>query len=260
MALLPAVSLVYGLTDQQNLRASWTRTFSFPEYREMAPLLFYSYEDAVETVGNTDLKPTDIYNYDARWEWFLSGSEMIAASAFYKQFTNPVELRIQEATSNLRADYANAPSATLYGLEGEVRVGLDRIHELLLPFQLVANYTWIHSEVEGLRKRTLQGQSPYLVNLILFYEGFNGATQMSLLYNEFGRRLAKVGAGTFPDVYEQSRGSLEFAWTQKFSKNIKSKFTARNLTGPEVVQTQGGLVTRRVKTVPGFSLGVSYAY
>lgn len=260
MALLPSVSLIHGLTESQNLRASWTRTFAFPEYREMAPLLFYSYEDAVETVGNTDLKPTDINNYDFRWEWFPSLSELLALSVFYKQFDNPVELRIQEATSNLRADYTNAPSASLIGLEGEVRAGFERIHDVLTPFQFVANYTWIRSEVEGRRKRTLQGQSPYLLNLILFYEIFDGGTQMSLLYNEFGRRLAKVGAGSFPDVYEESRSSLEYAWTQKLGKGFKSKFTARNLTSPASVQTQGGLITRRVKTVPTYSLGVTYAF
>ena len=50
-ALLPAVSMVYGITESQNLRASWTRTFSYPEYREMAPMLFFSYQEALETVG-----------------------------------------------------------------------------------------------------------------------------------------------------------------------------------------------------------------
>ena len=67
-------------TDRQNLRGSWTRTFSFPEYREMAPVLFYSYQEALETVGNPELRPTDIRNYDVRWEWFPSGHEVVAAS------------------------------------------------------------------------------------------------------------------------------------------------------------------------------------
>jgi outer membrane receptor protein involved in Fe transport len=239
MALLPALSLVYGLSEAQNVRASWTRTFSYPEYREMSPMLFFSYLEALETVGNVNLKPTDIQNYDLRWEWFPSASEMLAVSGFYKMFENPVETRM--------------------GAEWEVRAGLERFHDLLLPFSVVGNYTWIYSEVEGERKRAMQGQSPYLVNAILFYEPPSGKTQMSLLYNKFGRRISKVGVDNFPDVYEEARESLEYSWSQTLAKGLKAKFTARNLTSAASVQTQGGLLLKRVENSPSFSLGVTYA-
>ncbi len=260
MAVLPAFALVYGLTESQNLRASWTRTFSYPEYREMSPMLFFSYQEALETVGNVELQPTDIQNYDARWEWFLSGSELLAVSGFYKYFENPVEMRIEQVSSNNRATFANAPSATLLGAEWELRVGLGRAHELLSSFQAVGNFTWIRSEVEGARKRAMQGQSPYLVNAILFFEPEGGNTQMSLLYNKFGRRISKVGVSEFPDVYEEARESLEFSWTQTLATGLKAKFTARNLTSAPKVETQGGLVVKRVENTPTFSLGVTYAF
>jgi outer membrane receptor protein involved in Fe transport len=251
---------VYAVTDAQNVRAAFTRTFSFPEYREMAPLLFYSYQNAEEVVGNVGLKPTDIYNYDLRWEWFPSASELVALSGFYKSFSDPVELRISNAGSNNRASFVNVPSARLWGVESELRVSGARFHDLLSAFEASTNLTLIRSEVEGARTRTMQGQSPYLVNAILFYEPFEGATQMSLLYNKFGRRLAKVGVGTFPDVFEESRESLEFAWSQKIGKGLKMKFAAKNLTDAAVVQTQGGLVTKRARPGMTFSLGATYAY
>jgi outer membrane receptor protein involved in Fe transport len=259
-ALLPAVSLVYALTEAQNLRASWTRTFSYPEYREMAPLLFLSQSEALETVGNIDLKPTDIFNYDLRWEWFPSASEIIALSGFYKHFQDPVELRIRSLGSNNRADYVNADHAELYGFEGEVRFELERAHGSLSAFQVVGNYTWIRSEVAGERKRAMQGQSPYLINAILFFEPDRGGMQMSLLYNRIGRRISKVGVDAFPDVYEEPRESLEYSWSQKIGPGVKAKFTAKNLTDAAVVQTQGGLVTRRTRPGMSFSLGASYAF
>jgi outer membrane receptor protein involved in Fe transport len=259
-ALLPAASLVYALTSAQNLRVAWTRTFSFPEYREMAPLLFFSYQEALETVGNIDLKPTDIQNYDLRWEWFPSAGELVALSGFYKNFENPVESRIRQISSNNRGEFVNAPSAELYGIESELRFGFERFHEILSPFQALANFTWIHSEVQGQRKRAMQGQSPYLINAILFLELFGGGSQMSLLYNRFGRRIAKVGVDIFPDVYEEARESLEFSYSQKYGKRLKSKFTAKNLTDAEVLQTQGGLTTKKVQPGRTYSFGFSYAF
>jgi hypothetical protein len=260
VALLPAFSLVYGVTEQQNVRLSWTRTFSYPEYREMSPMLFFNYQEALETVGNVDLKPTDINNYDARWEWFPSASEFMAISGFYKHFDNPVELRIRNQSSNNRAEFMNASSALLWGAEWELRTGLGRLHELMQPFSVVGNYTWIYSEVKGERKRAMQGQSPYLINAILFFEPFDAKTQMSLLYNKYGRRISKVGVDNFPDVFEQGRESLEFSWTQTLATGLKAKFTARNLTSAEKVETQGGLIVKRVETPASYSLGVTYAF
>ncbi|MCD6023700.1 MAG: TonB-dependent receptor [Fibrobacteria bacterium] len=259
-ALLPAASLVYALTARQNARVSWTRTFSFPEYREMAPLLFFSYQEALEVYGNVRLRPTDIQNYDFRWEWFPSASELLALSLFYKHFDHPVETRITQSGSNNRALFLNAPSADLYGIETEIRAGLARFHDYLAPFEVVGNFTWIRSEVKGERARPMQGQSPYLVNAILFFEPSKDKTQMSLLYNKFGRRLSKVGVLPFPDVYEESRESLEFSYSQRVYKSAKMKFTAKNLTNAELVQTQGGLVIRRAKPGPVYSLGATYAF
>ena len=259
-ALLPAFSLVHALTDAQNLRASWTRTFSYPEYREMSPALYFSYQEALETVGNVELKPTDISNYDVRWEWFLGGGGLLAVSGFYKDFENPVEIRIRQISSNNRAEFVNAPRATLWGAEWELRSGLDRLHDILSPFQVVGNFTWIHSEVDGARKRAMQGQSPYLLNAILFFEPAHGKTTMSLLYNRFGRRIAKVGVDNFPDVYEQARGSLEFSWSQTLARGVKARFNARNLFAESRVEKQGGLEVKRLEVTPSYSLGVSYAF
>jgi outer membrane receptor protein involved in Fe transport len=259
-ALLPALALVYAATDAQNIRASWTRTFSYPEYREMSPMLFFSYLEALETVGNPELKPTDIQNYDLRWEWFPTATEMLAVSGFYKLFNDPVETRIKQVSSNYRAEFMNAQSATLTGAEWELRAGLGRFWETIEPFSVVGNLTWIHSEVKGDRKRAMQGQSPYLVNAILFFEPADGKIQMSLLYNKFGRRISKVGVDEFPDVYEEARESLEYSWSQTLARGLKAKFTARNLTSAPSVQTQGGLVLKRVENSPSYSLGVTYAF
>ena len=257
--LLPALSLVFPVTAAQNLRASYARTYSFPEYREMSPMKYVSYLEALETVGNIDLKPTEIHNYDLRWEFFPTPGDLVALSGFYKRFTDPVETRISQISSNNEGQFVNAPSAYLAGAEAEARSRLGGLHPALSPFQVVANFTLIHSEVDGERKRTIQGQSPYLVNLMLFYEAFKGSLQMSLLYNRVGERLTKVGVDDLPDVFEDARESLEYAYSQRLSRHLKLKFTARNLTDAEFITRQGGLVVRRTVPGPNFTLGITYA-
>ena len=44
-------------------------------------------------------------------------------------------------------------------------------------------------------KRSLQGQSPFLVNLDLSYDHFATGTAAGIYYNIFGRRLAEVSLG-----------------------------------------------------------------
>ena len=170
-----------------------------------------------------------------------------------------METRISQISSNNEGQFVNAPSAYLVGAEAEARSRLGELHPRLSPFQVVANFTLIHSEVDGERKRTIQGQSPYLVNGMLFFEAFRGALQMSLLYNLVGRRLTKVGVDDLPDVFEDSRESLEYAYSQRLSKRLKFKATARNLTDAEFLTKQGGLVVRRTVPGPSFTLGMSYA-
>ena len=258
--LLPTLSLVFPITEAQNLRMSYSRTFSFPEYREMSPMKYSSYLEALETVGNINLKPTEIHNYDLRWELFPWAGDLLAVSAFYKWFHDPVEALIRQVSTQNEGQFENAPSAFLVGAELETRVRLGNLLPPLSPFQVITNLTLIRSEVDGERKRAMQGQSPYLLNAILFYEAFQGATQVSLLYNLIARRIAKVGVDDLPDIYEESRESLELAYSQRLARSLKMKAAAKNLTDAGSVSRQGGIVVRRTDPGLGYSLGLSYAF
>jgi outer membrane receptor protein involved in Fe transport len=257
---LPTLSLVYGITENQNGRLAYSQTLSFPEYREMAPLLYFNYQQALETVGNFELKPTLIHNYDARWEWFPRPGDLFALSGFYKYFEDPVELNIRQVSSNFRSDFVNAPSAFLFGAETEARIGLGALMSSLTPFQFLGNFTWIYSEVDGRRKRAMQGQSPYLINAILFFEPENSPWQASILYNRIGPRIAKVGLGSFPDIQDESRQSLEAGLSYHLGRGVKAKLSGKNLLAENVKQTQGGLLIREYKTGRKISAGISYAF
>jgi hypothetical protein len=223
--LLPSANLMVKLGDKQNLRVSASRTVARPEFREIAEFAFFDYELNYGVLGDTNLRRSSVLNYDLRYEFYPKAGESLSIGAFYKDFTDPIELRL-DPSSNAdirRYFYSNAIGARTVGFEVEARKSLDFLAERLKDFVLFGNYTYIRSEVrfndlsagnkEVSADRPLQGQSPYLLNLGLQYTSprFNA----SVLYNRIGERLSLVGNSEFPNVFERPRNLLDIQLSTK---------------------------------------------
>ena len=89
--VLPAINMVYELTNSMNLRFSASQTLTRPSLREYAPFSFYDFFFQGEVTGNPNLKRALIQNYDIRWEMFPNPGEVISASFFYKSFKDAIE-------------------------------------------------------------------------------------------------------------------------------------------------------------------------
>ena len=223
--ILPSANLLYNLNNKQNLRLSASRTVARPEFRELAPFAFFDYEMNYGVKGDTSLRRSSVLNYDARYEWYPKSNESITIGAFYKDFTDPIEFRLDPASNadSRRYFYQNASKAKTFGIEIEVRKGFEFISPDLKDLYFFGNYTFTKSEVtfndlgagnkELKAARPLQGQSPYLINA-----GFQWTSDQfnaSLLYNRVGERLALVGNNEFPNVYERPRNQLDFQLSKK---------------------------------------------
>ncbi len=280
--LLPSLNFIYETGGNTNYRFSYGRTLARPNFREKAPYASYDFIADGIFVGNPDLERTLIDNFDLRWERFPRGGELMAATLFYKQFENPIERAYNPryASEFGEKTYINVDEATVYGLELEFRKRFDQgvlegnANHL---FSVGANLSLIESEVDIpaeelafilLRDpnhsptRTLQGQSPYLVNISLNYDSANGNTAASLYYNIFGERLDEVGVGGAPDALEQPRGQLDFTLAQGLYRQLKLKFLAKNLLDDpvEIVQQFKGkdYIQTRYKTGTSYSISLSY--
>ena len=222
---LPSANVMYSLNNKQNLRASASRTVARPEFRELAPFAFFDYEMNYGVKGDTSLRRSSVLNYDARYEWYPKSNESITIGAFYKDFTDPIEFRLDPASNadSRRYFYQNASKAKTFGVEIEVRKGLDFISSQLKNLFFFGNYTFTQSEVtfndlsagnkEVVAARPLQGQSPYLINA--GFQWTSNQFNASLLYNRVGERLALVGNDEFPNVYERPRNQLDFQLSKK---------------------------------------------
>lgn len=286
--VLPSLNLVYSWGEEMNVRGSFSQTLARPEFRELAPFRFDDYRQS--TYGNPALERTRITNYDIRWEWFPGPGEVVAVSAFYKSFINPIE-QVYLIGSGISVEPANAHDAMSSGLEFEFRKGLEFLDPSLAGFSVGGNLTLVSSEVtftpgEFLRvfdgvnvidygpevltstQRALQGQSPYVVNLSLGYDNAGSGTSATLLYNSFGERIALVGTEGIPDTYEQARPSLDLSLAQRLPLGLQVKLSAKNLLNNEsrfVQRFESGavqetIVTERYITGRSFSIGLGFSF
>ncbi len=264
--VLPAISMRYTLRQRMNLRFAASQTVSRPDFRELSEFEFTDFIGDYSVVGNPDLDRALIRNYDLRWEMVHGVADLIAVSAFVKDFDSPIEMII-ENTAQPRKSYINAVGATNYGVEFEIRQNLGILHDQLQTLTVTSNLSLIESEVEvgsgagqiqTSANRPLVGQSPYLANFGLSYIHPDYGSQVNLFYNTFGERIANAGANGLPDVKESSRHDVDLTARQPLGRQFAVKFAAKNLLDSDYEFTQGGEITETYKRGRTWSVGVTY--
>lgn len=284
--ILPSVNFIYDFTDEMKLRTSYSQTLARPSFKELSIAQIYDAISDRTFIGNLNLVPTSISNIDLRLERFMSNGQMFAISAFYKKFTNPIELVAFSEASPNDLTPRNVGQATVMGIELEIRKNLEFLSTALKSLQLGSNVSFVHSSVEldksengeyqsRLRvaregevvkdTRQMQGQSPYILNMFLAYSPKQSGLEANLSYNVQGSRLALVGISRNPDVYENPFHSLNLKISQSLGENndLRLSVAMNNILGEnkeKVFTSFGADQEYYEKFAPGrsFSLGISY--
>ena len=271
-------NIIYALTEKSNLRLAASQTLARPNLRELAPFEQFDTKNGFFNIGNPNLKRTLINNYDIRYEMYPDLGEVIAVSAFYKQFNNPI-LRTFSPTATIpELGYLNIDKANLYGLELEVRKNLSFLGAKLRNFFFITNIALIKSgykipttELKASQAvdpaynqtdRPFQGQAPFIVNAILSYTDPDLGWDSSLAFNVSGRRLYNISLSAVPDVYESPFPLLTYSLAKKIGDNVQVTFAAKNLLNPENkrIQEQKGITYVAESFTLGRSFGLSVAY
>lgn len=245
--LFPSANLSYNFNEKNVIRLAYGKTINRPEFRELAPFSFFNFEDNATIVGNPDLKNSYIQNIDLRFEHYPSPSETYSFAIFYKNFKDPIELYDAAGSSGKIYTFDNAEAANNVGIEGEIRKSLDFISSLK-NFSLVLNAAYINSKVvfpDSLKdlNRPLWGQSPYLLNVGLFYSGSDNGWSASAQYNVFGSRLRVIGKpkqeviNSIPNEYEMPRHLLDLTLSKKF-RIVEFRAGIRNILDSPVLFNQ----------------------
>ncbi len=251
---LPSINLSYELTEKTNLRLAYFKSLARPEFRELAPFIFYDFNLNMDVTGTPNLQRTSINNYDFRIEHFQGEGQLLSFSLFYKTFTNAIE-PVFDLTGggSYRLGYTSNTNAMNAGAEIEVRKNLKVFDKwfgtkFMKNFLFTTNYAYIHSEVDlgniaaakantETAKRPLQGQSNYLLNMGLSYTDYKTNLTASFLYNKVGRRIFAVQeiSGAFPNVWENPRDVLDFSVSKKFFKKLDVKLTFGDILAQDLV-------------------------
>lgn len=223
---LPSVNLIYNISPKMNFRASYGETLARPDFVERSPFIYYDFPEQLFVYGNYGIKTTTVKNYDARIEYYPSGSEVASVSFFYKDFTNPVERFFIQGNPSNSVEYANLDKAYVRGVEVDIRKSLSFIGEgsFLRNLYVSGNFSYLKGRIETYAERLdtptnqmkrvkvesdrpVQGLSPYVLNLGLNYQskiaGFN------IGYNRFGRRIIYGGTQEGLVQYENPRDVLD---------------------------------------------------
>lgn len=245
---LPSVNLIFSINSKQNLRASYSKTINRPEFRELAPFIFYEFRTGFLIQGNPDLKIASIQNIDFRYEFYPSKGQLFTISYFNKKFDKPIEI-IQQPL-NRTISYINANKAKASGVELEFRILLSSIfkNENITVFDdltLFSNVAIIKSEsdITGIPStdpleptRALQGQSPYVVNSGLQYANKENGLTISTNVNRSGSRIAYAGSELDPSIWEKGRTFLDMQIAKSFLKNkFEVKLNIQNIFAQDLI-------------------------
>lgn len=248
--VLPSYNVTWKVTREERLRFAYGETLARPDFRELSTVTYIEDETGYNVIGNSDLKGTVIRNYDFRYERYFADSNYFSLGAFYKKFQSPIEAVFQPGDKLVKS-FQNAPSADNVGAEAEARYNLRGLTRSLRRWTLASNVSVISSKVQidgsqgnqTSKVRPLQGQSPYVANVQLFYDRPQQKVTAGLIYNIVGKRITEVGTNARPDVYEQPVHQVDFVLNQNFGRWAYGA-RALNLLDPVSRSTQGGEVVR----------------
>ena len=277
----PSLNSTFNFNDKNLLRFAFGRSVNRPEFREIAPFVYYDFEQVANIYGNTSLKNAYVQNVDLRYEWYPSSGETVTLGGFYKQFSNTIEAQMRQYGSDISYEYVNTKSARSLGAELDVRKSLKSFEDnnsfsFLKDFVLVLNASIIGSQVstdsptERNDVRVMQGQSPYIINTGLYYQNAKSGLSLSILYNRIGKRIVFIGDLENPHIWEMPRNSLDFTIIKQVGKYLQLKGGVRDILnnktnwvqyfdfekGGEAVERKLDYYSFRPGTV--YSLGVSF--
>ncbi len=254
---LPSVTATYEIQPQMQLRVSGSKTIARPQFRELIRQVYIDTDTNRLFQGNPSLVDSQLWNAEARFEYYPSRDDRFSASAFFKKIDKPIETFSSIQSSELTTSFATAPEARLWGVEAEAQkyVSLDFVSDALASRRLLllGNYTFTQSKlrvdasdqtlVNGVAQAAtdffrngapLTGQSDHLVNVQLGLEDKETLSQQTLLLSYASKRVTtRAGVPGQPDIYEHPGFRLDFVAREGIriaGVDSEVKFEVRNLT------------------------------
>ena len=276
--VLPSINLKYNFNENSILRFAASQTYTFPQFKETAP---FKYQDvSFSSQGNPNLKPSNNYNFDTKYEYYFSSSELISITGFYKLIKDPIA-RSEIPSGGNTLTYLNVgKDATIFGVELEARKNLFKsADEIENQYSINAglNASFLSSKVNldsnsiaqfQQSSSNLEGATPFLMNADITYNKKyeNNEFTSSLVFNYFSDRVYSIGTRGFENIIEKGIPTLDLVSSLKLGQKYSLKLKATNLLNPafqlsrESSTNGSNVVLRNYKKGVNLSLGLSYNF
>lgn len=271
---LPTVNLKYDVNDKNTLRLGASKTYTLPQSKEISP---YQYVNiSFVSQGNPNIKPSDNYNMDVKWDYYISSGELFSVNAFYKYILNPIG-RVDEGNSAGLLTYNNIGNhAVVAGLEAELRKNIfsrfntqrEQMNRLSVGLNASYIYTNLKLDIRDTEavNSELEGASPFLFNMdaSYIYTRKNQSFVASLVLGYFSNRIHTIGTRGFKNIVEEGLPTLDFAASYKFNKHFTLKTKASNLLNPSYRLSRASsstgekIILNEFKKGQNISVGISY--
>ncbi len=287
---LPSLNVRYAVNDDSNLRFGFSKTASFPEFKEVAPFVYEAV--TIRVGGNPDLLGglngtgatySDIYNFDLKYEWFLERGEILSLAAFSKIIKNPVNRVVAADATGTQRYFRTGEQADIYGVELEARKNLlsDSDDNPVLSFGLNAAYNYTTQDLKDIPAGTdntfgtsfdresdeLEGASPFIINTDLNYSPVFGnyKPKATVVFSYFADRIFSLGAGSLGNIVEKSVPTLNFIWRNEIGEHFEANASVMNILNPNVSFVRentgvGDIIIREYNLGVNFGLTLKYKF
>jgi len=276
--VLPSINIKYNFNENSIFRIAASQTYTFPQFKETAP---FKYQDVnFSSQGNPDLKPSENYNFDTKYEYYFSSSELVSLTGFYKYIQNPIA-RSEIPSGGNTLTYLNVgDDASILGFELEARKNvLKSDDEVENEYSLNAglNASILFSKVNldsnsiaqfQQASSQLEGATPFLMNADVTFKKKYEENELttSLVFNYFSDRVYSIGTRGFENIIEKGIPTLDLVSSLKLGEKYSLKLKATNLMNPDFQlsrdsSTSGNnVVLSDYKKGVNVSLGLSFEF
>ena len=284
--IYPSLNVRYAVNDNSNIRIAASKTITLPEFKEISPFEYVNPRGQA-TRGNVDLEASTAYNFDLKYEFFPSSSELLSVTGFYKQIEDPIQKALTTGSSGVFSYFNTSDKAEVYGVEFDADINvfdLEKSGEL--DFNVNVTRMWHEQDLrdvyneDGDLVRTfkysdkttseLQGASDWIFNAALNYTtDWEKKLSANLSANYASDKIFSLGSSTnardyqnfySDEIIEKGFVSMNAVLTQQLSDNWVLRFTGKNLLNPDIERTQNIRPVNneeRTETVNSYNLGVT---
>lgn len=276
--VLPSINIKYNFNENSIFRIAASQTYTFPQFKETAP---FKYQDVnFSSQGNPDLKPSENYNFDTKYEYYFSSSELVSLTGFYKYIQNPIA-RSEIPSGGNTLTYLNVgDDASILGFELEARKNVlksddEAENEYSLNAGLNASilFSKVNLDSNSIAQfqqasSQLEGATPFLMNADITFKKKYEENELttSLVFNYFSDRVYSIGTRGFENIIEKGIPTLDLVSSLKLGEKYSLKLKATNLMNPDFQlsrdsSTSGNnVVLSDYKKGVNLSLGLSFEF